>query len=116
MTLRFPQGKTWRLLPGSDDSKLDGVERRRGVLGRAENSEKREEKSLKCMLGTDGGMSCCCAERYSQDPSKKKQVASFMFCKSIDLMMTMLIMMIIIIIMSVTIAVAVVVIIVVIHT
>lgn len=47
-----PQGKTWRLLPGSDDSKLDGVVRRRGQEGRGgENRERREEK---CRLGPCG--------------------------------------------------------------
>lgn len=42
MTLRLPQGKTWRLLPGSDDSKLDRVERRKGEGGEERGEERGE--------------------------------------------------------------------------
>lgn len=44
MTQRLPQGKTWRLLPGADDSQLDwsGVEEE----GKGEEGDEEEEVGI----------------------------------------------------------------------
>ena len=61
MTLRLPQGKTWRLLPVSDDSKLNGEERRGGgedVGGEKQRKKRRESAEMQDWDWKDGGMSC----------------------------------------------------------
>lgn len=83
MTLCIPQGKTWRLLPGSDDSKLDGVEGRRwggrGEVGGGRTVGKKggEIAEMQALDWEDGGLSCCFTERYRPQHLQEKQVIIF---------------------------------------